>query len=92
MNLSPSSRNVRRLAKEYQMRESDIRQMLAIASGRSKGDVVFADELPTRPGIRSRGVSLLKALFRMIRWTRRQPKDARVEEHRVAGQEASLLD
>ncbi len=92
MNLSPNSRNVRRLSKMYGMPESDVREMLAIESGRSKGDVVFADELPTRPGIRSRGVSLLKALFRMTRWTRRHPKDARVEEHRGAGQEAGLLD
>ncbi len=52
MDLSPSRRNVRRLAREYRMPESDVREMLAIESGRSRGDVVFADDGPPRSRFR----------------------------------------
>ena len=39
MFYSKKRENVRRLAREYGMLEQDVRQMLAIESGRSKGDL-----------------------------------------------------
>lgn len=55
MDMNPSRRNVRRLSKAYGMPESEVREMLAIASGRSIGDVVWVEDVRDLPPIRPTG-------------------------------------
>ena len=65
MNLSSSNRNVRRISRELGMLESAVRQMLAIESGRSQRDVVFASEWPER-GVGARVVATVRDRFRTM--------------------------
>ena len=87
MNLSTDRKNVRRLAKLYRMSETDIREMIAIASGRMISDVRQVD-LPQTGALaptvsRNRIVYLVMVVFAIFRGFRR--KLASVDRNKTIG-------